>query len=128
MKSASQFGFICLLVFLTQVIPIHAGADRGGKYGIMFGDSVSDNFLEIDVAHRELIELKVETTVGVEIAARAVAAYSGFECRVLPLQLIESRFWIVPIRWRPGADVSGCLLEITTDRGGRYFVKLSMRY
>jgi hypothetical protein len=50
---------------------------------------------------------------GSQLTAKVMAEYGDFVCEVINIGKANSDHHIVHIMWEPGADLSGCYLEIT---------------
>jgi len=59
-----------------------------------------------------------------------VDQYSGFDCEILKVEMESKKCFKTYVKWYPGADVSGCRVQVTTleDELNPKFLNLYMVY
>lgn len=95
----------------------------------------------VDVAYKEVISLTLDTknedsslTPKVEL----VKEWSGFECDYKQTLLLfagfntsaglHSRTWEIQLTWKPGADLSGCIVKVSFPGMSDSRAELFMNY
>ena len=101
---------------------------------VMFGtsvfacDTLGDRVLlkdgkkiELDVYGHSVVKLLAREVGPVNIfSARVLENYAGFECKVVNVVKLAQGCWEVRVEWSPGADFSGCDIEVSSNTGKNY--------
>ena len=83
----------------------------------------------VDVYNQPVIKLLVREIGPTSIfSARVADSFAGFDCEVVDVTKLGQGCWEVRVEWSPGADYSGCDIEVSTSSGGEYEALLYMDY
>jgi hypothetical protein len=109
------------LTFNTLVLACDTLGDR-----ILLEDSKK---VEVDVYGHAVVKLLAREVGPVNIfGARVLENYAGFECEVVDVVKLSQGCWEVRVEWSPGADFSGCDVEVSASSGKRYTAFLFMDF
>ncbi|MBT3984025.1 MAG: hypothetical protein HOE90_21900 [Bacteriovoracaceae bacterium] len=78
--------------------------------------------IHIDVLGKYPVQLNLKVPAGVEPETKIVGEDVGFECEVKQSRFLavdgenDQRCYQVDINWEPGADLSGCMVEVTAGK------------
>ena len=85
--------------------------------------------VELDVFGRSVVKLLAREIGPSEIfSARVIDNYAGFECEVVDVVSLSQDCAEIRVRWSPGADFSGCDVEVSSKTGKSYRAFLFMDY
>ena len=85
--------------------------------------------IEVDVYAKPVIKLIAKEVGPVNIfSARVLDNYAGFECEIVDVVKLSQGCWEVRVEWSPGADFSGCDVEVSSSSGKVYQAFLYMDY
>ena len=90
---------------------------------------VNKEKIEVDVYAKPVVKLVAKEVGPVTIfGARVLESYAGFECEVTDVTKLSQGCWEVRVEWSPGADFSGCDVEVSSSSGKVYHAFLYMDY
>ena len=113
--------FIMMLLISVPVLSCDTLADR---VLLKSGERV-----ELDVFGHSVVKLLAREVGPVNIfGARVLDNYAGFECEVVDVVKLAQGCWEVRVEWSPGADFSGCDVEVSSSSGKVYKAFLFMDY
>ena len=85
--------------------------------------------VEVDVHGYSVVRLLAREIGPNEIfSARVSDSFAGFECEVVDVVNLSQGCWEVRVEWSPGADFSGCDVEVSSTSGKSYQAFLFMDY
>ena len=115
-------------VFMLMMITFGASAIACDTLGERF--LLQDgNKIELDVYGHSVVKLLVREVGPVDIfSARVFENYAGFECEIIDVVKLAQGCWEIRVEWSPGADFSGCDIEVSTNSGKNYKAFLFMDY
>lgn len=74
---------------------------------------------EVDVANHGNIRLALPTSQAADQFSTTIAAYGDFECET-KLEKVTDGCLLITVDWFPGADSSGCKVELSDKAGKSY--------
>ena len=96
------------------------------------GDRVllkNNETVEVDVYGKPVVRLLTREVGPNEIfSARVLDNHAGFECEVLDVVKLDQGCFEISVNWSPGADFSGCDVEVSTTTGEVFKAFLFMDY
>ena len=85
--------------------------------------------VEVDVYGYSVVRLLTREVGPSDIfSARVIENFAGFECEVVDVVRVSQGCWEVRVEWSPGADFSGCDIEVSSTSGKSYEALLFMDY
>lgn len=92
--------------------------DFSSEYSTLYvwGDSV-------DVSHQNSITFIKDSDKDPANYLLFISEYAGFECFVIEMEKKSDRCLIIEVEWLPGADQSGCDLDLYYKKKEREFYK-----
>ena len=89
----------------------------------------SENKVQVDVHGYSTVRLLAREIGPSEIfSARVTDNYAGFECEVVDVIRLSQGCWEIRVEWSPGADFSGCDIEVSSTSGKSYEAFLFMDF
>ena len=96
------------------------------------GDRVllkNNKTVEVDVYGKPVVRLLTREVGPNEIfSARVLKNHAGFECEVSDVVKLNQGCFEISVNWSPGADFSGCDVEVSTTSGSTFRAFLYMDY
>ena len=90
---------------------------------------VSDGKIQLDVINRPVVKLIAQSKKEFEVAsAKVTDNYAGFECEIKDVFKVTESCYEILVSWSPGADFSGCDVEIKSSLDVSYKAFLFMDY
>ena len=90
---------------------------------------VSGDKIQLDVINRPVVKLVAQSKEEFEVlSAKITGNYAGFECEVKDVFKVTESCYEVLVSWSPGADFSGCDVEVLSNKGASYKAFLFMDY
>ena len=90
---------------------------------------VAEEKIELDVINRPVVKLVAKGKDRFNISSTKISGnYAGFECEVKDIFKVTESCYEILVSWSPGADFSGCDVEVSTDAGVNYRAMLFMDY
>lgn len=85
--------------------------------------------VEVDVFGKPVVKLLAKEIGPSEIfSARVIENHAGFDCEVTDVAKLSQGCFEISVNWSPGADFSGCDVEVSTTSGKSYKAFIFMDY
>ena len=85
--------------------------------------------VEVDVHGKPVVKLLAREIGPNEIfSARVLGNYAGFDCEVKDVVKLSQGCFEISVNWSPGADFSGCDVEVSSTTGKSYKAFLFMDF